>query len=39
MTGFESLGGSTAFADYFYGNDGRNFVGGSRGDTLMAFGG
>ena len=39
MTGIESIGPGTAFADQFYGNDGRNSVAGGRGDTLMAFGG
>ena len=39
MTGIESIGPGTAFADQFYGNDGPNFLGGGRGDTIMAFGG
>ncbi|HZG10010.1 MAG TPA: calcium-binding protein, partial [Allosphingosinicella sp.] len=39
MTGIEALGGGTAFADAFYGNDERNFFLGARGDTLVGFGG
>jgi Ca2+-binding RTX toxin-like protein len=39
MTGIESLGGGTAFADTFYGDDGRNWLGGSTGDSLYGFGG
>jgi Ca2+-binding RTX toxin-like protein len=39
MTGIESLGPGTRFADTFYGNDGRNFLWGSLGDTLYGFGG
>ena len=39
MVGIESLGADTAFVDTFYGNDGRNFLGGSRGDNLYGFGG
>jgi Ca2+-binding RTX toxin-like protein len=39
MTGIESLGGGTAFADRFYGNDGINYFDGALGDTLMGFGG
>src|SRR3712207_8720934 len=38
MTGIESLGGDTAFADTFYGNDGRNGLLGSKGDSLYGFG-
>jgi Ca2+-binding RTX toxin-like protein len=39
MTGIESFGAGTAFADQFYGNDGRNGVTGGRGDTVMMFAG
>lgn len=39
MVGIESLGGDTAFADQFYGNDERNLLIGSFSDTLMGFGG
>ena len=39
MTGIESLGGDTAFADIFNGDDGINNLLGSRGDTLRGFGG
>src|SRR4051812_36172523 len=39
MTGIESFGGGTAFADQFYGNDGINRFDGALGDTLMGFGG
>jgi Ca2+-binding RTX toxin-like protein len=39
MVGIESLGADTAFVDTFYGNDDRNFLGGSRGDNLYGFGG
>jgi Ca2+-binding RTX toxin-like protein len=39
MIGIESLGGDTAFADTFYGNDGSNFFQANRGDILYAFGG
>jgi Ca2+-binding RTX toxin-like protein len=39
MSGIESLGGDTAFADTFYGNDGVNTLLGSRGDRLYGFGG
>ena len=39
MTGIESLGGDTAFADTFHGNDSRNLLLGSLGDTLMGYGG
>src|SRR5687768_11549106 len=39
MVGIEGLGGDTAFADQFYGNDERNLLLGSVGDTLMGFGG
>jgi Ca2+-binding RTX toxin-like protein len=39
MTGIESLGGGTAYADTFYGNDGRNFLFGDRGDNVYGFGG
>ncbi|MEA3033527.1 MAG: hypothetical protein QOH86_1543, partial [Sphingomonadales bacterium] len=39
MTGIESLGSGTAFADRFYGNDGINYFDGALGDTLMGFGG
>jgi len=39
MTGIESLGPGTRFADTFYGDDGRNFLWGSQGDTLYGFGG
>ena len=39
MVGIESLGGDTAYADTFYGNDSRNLLGGNRGDSLYAFGG
>jgi VCBS repeat-containing protein len=39
MVGIESLGADTAYADTFYGNDGRNFLFGSRGDNLYGFGG
>jgi uncharacterized delta-60 repeat protein len=39
MVGIESLGGDTAFADQFFGNDGRNLLLGSRGDILLSFGG
>jgi Ca2+-binding RTX toxin-like protein len=39
MVNIESLGADTAFIDTFYGNDARNFIGGSRGDNLYAFGG
>jgi Ca2+-binding RTX toxin-like protein len=39
MTGIESLGAGTAFADLFYGNDGANSLNGALGDTLMSFGG
>jgi Ca2+-binding RTX toxin-like protein len=39
MTGIESIGLGTGFADQFYGNDSVNFIGGGRADTLMGFGG
>jgi Ca2+-binding RTX toxin-like protein len=39
MTGIESLGGATAFADTFYGNDGKNVLMGATGDSLYGFGG
>jgi len=39
MTGIESLGGGTAFADTFYGNDQRNVLYGATGDGLYGFGG
>jgi Ca2+-binding RTX toxin-like protein len=39
MTNIESLGSGTAFADTFYGNDGRNYLWGSAGDSLFGFGG
>jgi Ca2+-binding RTX toxin-like protein len=39
MTGIESLGGGTAFADVLHGNDDRNALLGSRGDTLAGHGG
>ena len=38
MVGIESLGADTAYVDTFYGNDARNFIGGSRGDHLFGFG-
>jgi Ca2+-binding RTX toxin-like protein len=38
MTGIESLGADTAFADTFHGNDGINFLGGSLGDSLFGYG-
>ena len=37
MTGIESLGGDTAFADTFHGNDGRNAMLGSKGDFLYGY--
>jgi Ca2+-binding RTX toxin-like protein len=39
MTGIESLGGDTAFADTFYGNDHRNGLLIGRGDLAFGFGG
>jgi len=39
MTGIESLGADTAFADTLHGNDGRNLLLASRGDTLMGYSG
>ena len=39
MVNIESLGAGTAFADTFHGNDGRNALVGSRGDTLNGHGG
>jgi Ca2+-binding RTX toxin-like protein len=39
MTGIESFGNGTAFADQFYGNDGRNLLIAGAGDTMMGFGG
>ncbi|HEX8481602.1 MAG TPA: calcium-binding protein, partial [Allosphingosinicella sp.] len=39
MANVESIGAGTAFADTFHGNDGRNALLGSRGDTLNGFGG
>lgn len=39
MVGIESLGSNTAFADTFYGNDGRNFLFGDATDSLYGFGG
>jgi len=39
MTGIESLGPGTRFADTFNGNDGRNYLWGSLGDTVNGFGG
>ena len=39
MTGIESLGGGTAFADTFNGNDDRNALLGSRADILNGHGG
>jgi Ca2+-binding RTX toxin-like protein len=39
MTGIESLGGGTAFADTFHGDDQRNVLVGGRGDSLYAHGG
>ena len=38
MVGIESLGADTAYADTFYGNDGRNYLLGNRGDYLYGFG-
>ena len=38
MTGIESLGGDTAYVDTFYGNDGRNYLSVSRGDSVYGFG-
>ena len=39
MTGIEGLGGDTAFADTFFGNDNANWLFGNRGDSLFGFGG
>jgi Ca2+-binding RTX toxin-like protein len=39
MANIESLGGGTAFADSFYGNDNRNALDGALGDHLFGFGG
>src|SRR4029078_13212533 len=39
MVNIESLGAGTAFADTFYGNEGRNYLFGDRGDSLYGFGG
>ncbi|HEY6661371.1 MAG TPA: calcium-binding protein, partial [Sphingomicrobium sp.] len=39
MVNIESLGGDTAFADTFYGNDGRNYLFADRGDSAYGFGG
>ncbi len=39
MVGIESLGGNTAYADTFYGNDGRNYLFGDVGDNIYGFGG
>jgi Ca2+-binding RTX toxin-like protein len=39
MVGIESIGGATAHADTFYGNDGVNLLWGARGDKLYGFGG
>jgi Ca2+-binding RTX toxin-like protein len=39
MVNVESLGGDTAFADTFHGNDSSNFISGSRGDFLYGHGG
>ena len=39
MVGIESLGGGTAFADTFYGNDGTNLMMANLGDLLYGFGG
>jgi Ca2+-binding RTX toxin-like protein len=38
MTGIESLGAGTAFADTFHGSDSINFLYGSRGDSLHGHG-
>jgi len=39
MVGIESFGADTAYVDTFYGDDNRNFLGGSLGDNLYGFGG
>jgi Ca2+-binding RTX toxin-like protein len=39
MTGIESLSGSNAHADTYYGNDAANYLHGGFADTLMGFGG
>ncbi|HEX8480578.1 MAG TPA: calcium-binding protein, partial [Allosphingosinicella sp.] len=39
MTGIESFGPDTAFADTFYGDDGRNGFLAGRGDFVFGFGG
>jgi Ca2+-binding RTX toxin-like protein len=39
MVSIEGISGGTAFADTFFGNDDRNVLGGSRGDTIYGFGG
>lgn len=39
MTSIESLGGGTAFADTFIGDDNSNFIIGGSGDTIRANGG
>jgi len=39
MVNIESLGGDTAFADTFYGNDARNFLFADLGDSAYGFGG
>jgi Ca2+-binding RTX toxin-like protein len=39
MTGIESLGADTAFADTLRGNDSINFLSAGLGDTLYGFGG
>src|SRR4029078_10626880 len=39
MVNIESLGGDTAFADTFYGNDARNFLFAELGDSAYGFGG
>jgi Ca2+-binding RTX toxin-like protein len=39
MSGIESFGGGTAFADEFYGNDGINHLEAALGDTTLGFGG
>jgi Ca2+-binding RTX toxin-like protein len=39
MTGIESLGGGTAYADIFDGSDGINHLAGGSGDTIRGHGG
>lgn len=39
MTGIESLGSGTAYADMFFGNDDRNYLAGDIGDQIYGFGG